>query len=335
MIRYIVARLAIVAVSLLGLITLSFLLVSLIPGDPARLILGDFATPQDVAKIHHEMGLDKPLAERYVDYVGQTVRGDLGKSYFTSLPVRDDILARLPNTLVVLVPGVLLGLVLGLAVGSVGAYFRRRLPDRFVGAWITTSQAIPEFVIGLILIYVFFFALGIAPAPLGMLDAAAVRPEKITGSEPLDALLTGQWGTLANVGAHAVLPIVTMGVFLATYFAKTARSGLTQSLRSPQVEFARACGLRERTVFGYALSSVRTSLLTYIVILFGASLGGAAIIEVLFAWPGVGHWSLQGVLKGDVPVIQGFVLIMGVATLLAYVVLDVIVVLLDPRARPH
>jgi peptide/nickel transport system permease protein len=228
-----------------------------------------------------------------------------------------------------------MGLVLGLAVGSLGAYFRRRWADRFVGAWITTSQAIPEFVIGLLLIYVFFFALGVAPAPIGMLDSTAVRPEPITGSEPLDALLTGEWATLANIGAHAVLPIVTIGVFLATYFAKTARSGLAQSLRSPQVEFARACGLRERTVFRYALTAVRTSLLTYIVILFGASLGGAAIVEILFAWPGVGGWSLQGVIKGDVPVIQGFVLIMGVATLLAYVALDVIVVLLDPRARPR
>jgi peptide/nickel transport system permease protein len=335
MIRYIAARLAIVAVSLLGLITLSFLLVSLIPGDPARLILGDFATPEDVAAVHKQLGLDKPFPERYVDYVSSTLQGDLGTSYFTSLPVRDDILARLPNTLVVLIPGIVMGLILGLAVGSIGAYFRRRLPDRFVGTWITTSQAIPEFVIGLLLIYVFFFALGVAPAPIGMLDATAVRPEPITGSEPLDALLTGQWATLANIGAHAVLPIVTIGVFLATYFAKTARSGLAQSLRSPQVEFARACGLRERTVFRYALTAVRTSLLTYIVILFGASLGGAAIVEVLFAWPGVGGWSLQGVIKGDVPVIQGFVLIMGVATLLAYVALDVIVVLLDPRARPR
>jgi peptide/nickel transport system permease protein len=335
MIRYIAARLAIVAVSLLGLITLSFLLVSLIPGDPAKLILGDYATPESIAQVHKELGLDKPLPERYLAYVGQTLQGDLGSSYFTHQPVRHDLLMRVPNTLVLLLPGVILGLALGLTVGSLGAYYRRRLPDRFVGGWITTSQAIPEFVIGLLLIYVFFFALGLAPAPVGMLDAAVVRPENITGSEPLDALLTGQWATLQNIFAHAVLPIVTIGIFLATYFAKTARTGLSQSLRSPQVEFARACGLRERKVFGYALTAVRTSLLTYVVILFGASLGGAAIIEVLFAWPGVGNWSLQGVLKGDVPVIQGFVLIMGVATLLAYVVLDIVVVLLDPRARPR
>jgi peptide/nickel transport system permease protein len=335
MIRYIAARLAIVAVSLLGLITLSFLLVSLIPGDPAKLILGDYATPESIAQVHKELGLDKPLPERYLAYVGQTLQGDLGSSYFTHQPVRHDLLMRVPNTLVLLLPGVILGLALGLTVGSLGAYYRRRLPDRFVGGWITTSQAIPEFVIGLLLIYVFFFALGLAPAPVGMLDAAVVRPENITGSEPLDALLTGQWATLQNIFAHAVLPIVTIGIFLATYFAKTARTGLSQSLRSPPVEFARACGLRERKVFGYALTAVRTSLLTYVVILFGASLGGAAIIEVLFAWPGVGNWSLQGVLKGDVPVIQGFVLVMGVATLLAYVVLDVVVVALDPRARPH
>lgn len=335
MIRYTLSRLAIVFVSLLGLITLSFLLVSLIPGDPARLMLGYYATPENIAKVHQDLGLDKPLLERYVDYVGNTLQGDLGTSYFTRHPVRDELFSRLPNTLLILIPGMVLGIILGLALGSLGAYFRRRLPDRFVGAWVTGSQAVPEFVIGLALIYVFFFVLGAAPAPLGMTDAAAAHVESVTGFLPLDAAMAGQWSTVSSVASHAILPAVTLAITGATFFAKTARTGLAQALRSPQVEFARACGLGERTVFRYALTAVRTSLLTYIVILWGASLAGMAVIEVVFAWPGVGNWSLQGVLKADMPVIQGFVLLMGVATLLAYIVLDVVVAILDPRARPR
>jgi peptide/nickel transport system permease protein len=239
-----------------------------------------------------------------------------------------------PNTLVILIPGMILGIVFGLALGSLGAYYRRRMPDRLVGVWIAGSQAIPEFVIALALIYLFFFVFGVAPAPLGMTDATVAPVDHITGFMPLDAVLSGNWSVFWNVVTHAILPAVTLGITGAMFFAKTVRAGLAQSLRSSQVEFARACGIPERTVFRYALTAVRTSLLTYIVILWGASLAGMAVVEVVFAWPGVGNWSLQGVLKSDLPVIQGFVLLLGVATLLAYVLLDVVVALLDPRARP-
>jgi ABC-type dipeptide/oligopeptide/nickel transport system permease component len=331
--RYIISRLAIILISLLGLITLSFAMVSILPGDPARVMLGEFASPQSIAKVHHQLGLDKPFLQRYVDYVDNTVHGDLGTSYFTGISVTKGILLRLPNTLVVLLPGLALALVLGLFVGSASAYFRGRLPDRLGAAFITTAQAVPEFVVGLLLLYVCFATLHIAPAPVGMLNATDVVPRSVTGSTSLDAVLTGSWSAVQTIAAHAVLPILTLSIFLATYFAKATRIGLTQSLASSQVEFARACGLRERTVFSYAMSSIRTSLLTYLVILFGAALGGAAIIENVFSWPGVGGWSLQGVIQGDVPVIQGFVLVMGASTLLMYVLLDVAIMVLDPRTR--
>jgi peptide/nickel transport system permease protein len=333
MLGYIVKRLLIVIGSLLALITLSFALVSLIPGDPARATAGEFATAREVAQVRHRLGLDEPLPARYADYVSRTLRGDLGRSFFTNTSVGHDILVRLPNTLVILVPGLLAALLAGLALGSLGAYLRHRLPDRVVGGYITAAQAIPEFVVGLLLIYFFFYALRVAPAPIGMVSASAVAPRPITGSTSLDAVLTGSWSTVGDIAGHAILPIVTLGIFLSTYFAKTVRTGFSQALGSQQIEFARACGLPERRIFGYALVSVRSSLLTYIVILFGASLGGAAIIETVFSWPGVGAWSLEGVIKGDLPVIQGFVLVMGVSTLLMYVALDVVVMLLDPRIR--
>lgn len=333
MITYVTKRLLIVVASLFGLITLSFSLVSLIPGDPARSVAGQFATAAQVAAVRHRLGLDEPLPTRYLHYVWHTLQGSLGRSFFDNTSVANDILLRVPNTLVILVPGLLLGLLGGLVLGSCGAYFRHRIPDRFVGLYITTAQAVPEFVVGLFLIYVFFYVLHVFPAPAGILSATAVAPRSVTGSISLDAILTGSWGTVADIADHAVLPAVTIAVLCSTYFAKTVRAGFSQALDSQQIEFARACGIPERRVFSYALASVRGSLLTYLVILFGASLGGAAIVETVFSWPGVGAWSLSGVINGDLPVIQGFVLVAGVSTLLMYVALDVAVMLLDPRIR--
>jgi len=331
--QYVAKRLLIVVVSLFGLVTVSFGLVSLIPGDPASVILGDYRTPEAIAEVHAKLGLDEPFHIRYWNYVSRTARGDLGESYFTAEPVADSILVRLPSTLVLLIPGLLLAILIGLVVGSLGAFFRGRMPDKVVGVGITSAQAIPEFVVGLLLLFFFFGRWGIAPAPIGMLDPIAVPPRQVTGSPVVDAVVTGDWSSVGSIATHSILPVVTIAIFLATYFAKTTRTGLTESYASPQVEFARACGLRERTVYWYALTSVRTSLLTYLVILFGAALGGAAIVENVFSWPGVGNWSLEGVIKGDIPVIQGFVLVMGAATLLMYVLLDVTIMLLDPRVR--
>ena len=333
MIRYIASRLAIAAALLLGLVTLSFALVSLLPGDPAVALLGDYATQDDIARIHAELGLDKPLWARYIDYLARTLRGDLGHSFFTGNSVSQELWTRLPNTLVYLVPGLVLALVLGIVMGTVAAYRSGRLPDKGFTAGISVLMAMPEFVLALLLLFIFYQQLHLAPAPLGMLSASDIPPPKVTGSTVLDAVIGGKWKVLGSIFSRSALPIVTMGLFFAAPFGKTVRTGLLQILHSPQIEFARACGLRPLQVYRYALSDVRAALMTYMVLLFAAALSGAAIVESVFSWPGVGGWSLDGVLKGDMPVIQGFVLVMGATSLLGYVVLDTLITLLDPRAR--
>ncbi|MFD1211855.1 ABC transporter permease [Arthrobacter sp. GCM10027362] len=333
MIRYIISRLIIAFLLLLGLITLSFGLVSLLPGDPAVALLGEYATPADVARINAQLGLDLPFWERYLDYMGRTLSGDLGQSFFTGSSVSAEIWMRLPNTLVYLVPGLILALVIGMASGTFAAYRHGRFADKSFTAGVSVLMAMPEFVLALLLLFIFYQQLHIAPAPLGMLSSADIPPPRVTGSVPIDAVLTGQWDLVASLLGRAALPIITMGLFFAAPFGKTVRTGLLQVLNSPQIEFARACGLKPAQVYRYALSDVRGALMTYLVLLFAASLSGAAIIESVFSWPGVGGWSLDGVLKGDVPVIQGFVLVMGATSLLGYVILDALITLLDPRAR--
>lgn len=333
MIRYILSRLVIAFLLLLGLITLSFGLVSLLPGNPAVALLGEYATEADIASVNAQLGLDMPFWERYLDYMGRTLSGDLGTSFFTGSSVAGEIWTRLPNTLVYLLPGLLLALLLGMGMGTLAAYRYGRGTDKAFTLGVSVLMAMPEFVLALLLLFIFYQQLNLAPAPLGMLSSSEIPPPKVTGSIAVDAVIAGQWGTMQSILSRAVLPIITMGLFFAAPFGKTVRTGLLQVLNSPQIEFARACGLRPWQVFRYALSDVRGALMTYMVLLFAAALSGAAIIESVFSWPGVGGWSLDGVLKGDVPVIQGFVLIMGATSLLGYVLLDALITLSDPRLR--
>jgi peptide/nickel transport system permease protein len=333
MIRYLVSRLVLAVVLVLLLISCSFGLVSLMPGDPARAVLGEYATPEQVAELHAQLGLDKPFLHRWFDYIVQVLHGDLGTSYFTGESITHEILVRLPSTMVILVPGLAIAVLLGVGLGTLSAYTRGRAGDRVVSVFTAVTLAVPEFALALALIFVFFQKLHVSPPPLGMLSTSVIAPASITGSVVIDSVLSGSWVVLGSIINHAVLPAVCLGIFFAAYFARAVRAGLTVALRSPQVEFARACGLSELTVYRYAMGDMRRTLLTYLVILFGSSLSGAVILESVFSWPGVGGWALNGILKVDIPVIQGFVMIVGTALLVSYVVIDVVMTMVDPRVR--
>jgi len=327
--RYALRRIVIVPISLFVLGSVSFVLVLFIPGDPAVTILGDFATPEQVALVNQQLGLDKPLWDRYLSFWGNLLQGDLGTSFFTNEPVLHDIARFLPNTLELVVLALLVAVGLGLVIGVVGAYFARRWPDRVMTGLTSALQSVPDFFLALVGIYLFFFVLGWAPAPIGRLPIEAGAPEHsflIFGS-----LFSGDWTTLGSALSHAALPVLSLGLVYSSYFAKTARGSMGTALTTPQVEFARACGLRERTVVRYAFLASRTTVVTYVAILFGSLLGGASIVERVFNWRGMGQWALDGVLKVDVPIIQGFVVVAGLMTLTLFLVLDLVVLALDPR----
>lgn len=294
-------------------------------------IAGGFATDERVAEIEEELGLDQPLLTRYTNYLGDLSNGDLGESFYTRRSVREEILERLPNSIELIVPALALAALLGLALGSVSAYFRQRMPERVMRLVITATQSVPDFLLALLLIYVVFFVLGWAPSPVGRLGIVENPPEPITNFLIVDSVLRGQWAILGSLMYHLMLPVLALGVVYSAYFAKTSRTALTSSLGSQQVEFARACGLPERQVFWYAFLAVRTPLLTYGAILLGSLLGGAAIVETIFSWRGLGQWALDAMLKLDLPAIQGFVLVVGLLTLLIYLLLDLVVLILDPR----
>ena len=332
MLRLILRRLILLPVSLFVLMTLSFGLTELMPGDPAVAVAGNFASDAEVARIHAELGLDRPLAERYVDYLSSTARGDLGNSFFTGLNVRGELANRLPATLELVFLSLVVATVLGLALGTWGAYHRRRWQDRVSRGAVTLFQSVPDFLIALLAIFVFYYLISVAPDPVGQLGLETTGPH-VTGFLLVDTILVGRFDLLGGYLAHLVLPVLALGIAYSAFFAKMARSTMARAFDSPQVEFARACGLPERQVVRYAWLDSRAPVVTYAAVLFGSLIGGASIIETIFSWQGAGQWALEAILRLDVPVIQGFILATGLLTILIYLVLDVVTLFLDPRVR--
>src|SRR5579859_4975911 len=298
---WVIRQLVTIPLAALGLYTLAFALVNLVPSDPARVIAGSNADQATLDAIRHSLGLDLPLGTRYLDALVALAHGDLGTSYFTHRPVWTEISERLPSSLELVVLTIVVAVIYGVALGGIAAYFEGRAPDRVVGFVVAVSQSIPDFLIGVILIFVFFFLLRVAPAPVGQLAILDRPPPHVTGAALVDAVLSGQLDVAGSALAHAVLPVITLALFLGALFAKTTRANLREALRGPAAEFARGCGLSEWRVFWWAFKQSRTPLFTYIGLTFAILIGGEAIVEVLFAWNGLGQWALGEIVNLDVP----------------------------------
>lgn len=324
-------RLVLIPGSIFVLLSLSFGLVLLMPGDPALSIAGSFATDEYLADLRAALGLDQTPWMRYRNYMVAAIGGDLGASFRSGRPVVVEIVEFLPNTLELVLVSLVLAMVGGVSIGSIGGYFQRRWPDRIVGSLITVIQSLPIFVLGIALIYIFYYRLRLVPPPVGRLGFISTLPPRVTGFLFADLILAGDWGGLKVASQKMLLPVATTALVYMSFFAKLARSITGEAMKSAEIEFARAIGLRERRVLYHAVLSGRSAVLTYAAILMGQLVGGAAIVEYVFAWNGVGYWGIAGVLSLDVPVIQGFVIVSGLVTLLTYIVLDLSIVILDPR----
>jgi peptide/nickel transport system permease protein len=331
--RIVATRLLMLPLSLVLLATLSFGLIALMPGNPAVAIAGNFASKADVAQITANLGLDKPLWHRYLDYMGAFAHGDMGDSLFTGQSVAAEMSRRLPATLELVLCAIVVAALIGLFLGTLGAYLRRTFYDRVSRGLVTVFQSVPDFLLAVLLIFLLYHQWGVAPEPVGQLGLLAEPVQRATGFMLIDTLLAGRPDLFLTHVGHLILPVLALGIVYSAFFGKLARSVMATAFASPQVEFARACGLSERKVIGYALLQGRSSILTYGAILFGTLVGGASIVETVFAWQGAGQWALEAILKLDIPVIQAFILITGLLTIVIYLLLDVLVAILDPRVR--
>lgn len=333
LLRYVVARLALIPVGLLLVVTLAFLLGNVVNTDPVGAALGSFATPEQRAAMEAEFGLDQPLLTQYLDYIGSVVRGDLGESLYTGRSVAAEMMARLPRTLVLVIPAWICALVLGTAMGSVGAISRGGWIDRFLNVMVSVQQAFPSFVLALIGGLVLSFQLGILPAPVGQLDISSTMPPHVTGAAVIDAALAGQWSTFWDAAAHLVLPVGALATVYSVPFARLSRASVADSLQSNFHEFQVANGQSKTKTNLLTIRASLTPVLTYGAIALAGIIGAGAVIETVVSWGGVSQWAIAATLERDMFVAQGFVILTGTVTFLVYLLGDVAIHILDPRTR--
>jgi peptide/nickel transport system permease protein len=304
MATYLLRRLLLTIPVLVGVTLIIFVMVRLAPGDPAQVIAGEQATRETVEDIRRALGLDRPLPVQYARFLGDLVRGDLGRSTRSHRPVVRELADRFPNTIELTLAGMLVASVIGVGAGVVSATHRNRWPDTVSMVLALGGVSIPVFWLGLMLILVFSVTLGWLP-PVGR----------------------GTW-------AQLVLPAITLGAASAAILARMTRSALLEVLGQDFVTTARAKGLGERLViYKHALKNAMIPVVTVMGLQFGTLLSGAVLTETVFAWPGIGRLIVDSILARDYPVVQGAVLLTALTFVVVNLVVDVLYSVLDPRIR--
>jgi peptide/nickel transport system permease protein len=329
----VVKRLIAIPVSVFAIATLTFFLIRASGSDAAASLAGEYASAEAIQQVRESLGLTESVWTQYGVFLGQLVRGDLGTSYFTKTPVTEEILTRLPLDLVTGVLSLLVAVVLGVAMGSVAAYTRDRWPDGALRVVVSALQSIPDYVLALVSILVFFYLLGWLPAPIGQLPIGAVQSPAVTHVAVIDSALASNWISFWQALAQLVLPVLSIGIVLAAAFAKVTRSSFTTVLSSPQIQYAKALGLSPWRVYRSAFSVTRSSVLTTIAIVVGVVLGGGAIQQKIFTLDGAAAYSVDSIFRLDLPAIQGVVIVFGSLTVLVFLLIDIVILLTDPRVR--
>jgi peptide/nickel transport system permease protein len=332
--RLLVARLASALPTLIGVVLVTFVLSHLLPGDPAAYIAGPAATSDSIEQIRHQLGLDKPLLDQLGLYVVALAHGDLGTSLTSGQPVLDDIRHRLPASLELTFYALLIAVGVGIPLGVGAALRPRGVIDRLCNFISTFGQATPTFFLGLLLVFVFYYLLGWAPAPLGRLDVIYSSPNEITGFWTIDALISGDWSLLQPLAAQLVLPSITLALFGLGPLARVTRASMLEVLGSDYIRTARASGLPARKVlWTYAFRNAVLPVLNTSSVIFSYMLGASVLVEKVFGWPGIGAYAIDAVLASDFAPVQGFVLAMALLYVVMNLILDVVTGLLDPMVR--
>lgn len=331
MLTVIARRLAFLVLVVFGVSVITFLIANAVPGDPARLLAGPRATPQQVAEMRTQLGLDRPLPERYLAYVSRVAQGDLGTSIVDNQPVATALAKRMPATLELMLSALLLSLLVGIPLGVLAAVRKGGWIDHLVRAWAVLGISLPAFWLGLALILVFYGAFGVLPAS-GRLSGAP--PPGVTGLYTVDALLAGQWRTFGDALSHLVLPAFTIAFGEIGNTARLVRTSMIEALQEDYVLLARASGVPERhVVFGDALRNALIPFTTLMGLALAQMLYGGVVIEAVFAWPGIGRYVVDAIFNLDFAVVMAFTIVVSVAYVLINLVVDIVYMLLDPQVR--
>ena len=330
----IVNRLLAALPALAGVIIITFLLTRVLPGDTATYFAGPTATAESIAQIKEQLGLNRPLHEQFARYLRDLARGDLGRSLTTGQPVLADLTSRLPASAELTLIGLTLSMLVAIPLGILAAVRQGSLADHICRIVATAGVSLPVFFTGLLLVYVVYFLLGWAPAPLGRLDTFATPPSSVTGFFLIDSLLRGQMATFRAALAQLVLPSLTLAIFALAPIARITRASMLAALASEFVRTARASGLSSRrVVITYAFRNAMLPVVTTLGMVFSFLLGANVLVEKVFAWPGIGSYAVEALLQSDFAPVQGFVLTMAVLYVALNLLIDVLYNVIDPRVR--
>ena len=330
--RYILRRLLNLIPVLLGITLLVFAFLHLIPGDPAVVLLGDRASPDQVEALRERMGLNEPLPLQYLSFLGNLIRLDLGKSLFTGFPIIEEIKIRWPATFELSVAAMLIALILGIPAGVIAAVRKNSVLDNLTMSGSLIGVSMPVYWLGLLLIYLFAVNLQWLP-PSGRISIqGGLNFQPITGFYILDTLIQGDIAAFKDVISHLILPALTLSTIPLAILARITRSAMLEVLSQDYIRTARAKGVWERwVIFKHALKNAMLPVVTIIGLEFGTLLGGAILTETIFSWPGIGEWIYGGILNRDYPVVQGGVIFVAFSFVLINLLVDISYALLDPR----
>ncbi len=330
---YILRRLALMLFVLFGIIVITFIVSHVIPADPIGAILGPQAPPELVEKVRKEWGFDKPLPEQFVDYIVNLLQGNLGKSIRTNKPVAEDLMKFFPATIELATAAMIVAIVIGIPLGIISAVKKDKWPDHISRIFALMGVSMPVFWLGLILLFVLYYQLGIFPGP-GRLDPGIEAPPRITGILTLDSLITGNFEAFANAVWHLMLPSFVLGYYASASITRITRTSLLEVMTQDFIRTARAKGLSERVVlFRHALRNALIPTTTVIGMAYGSLLEGAILTETIFAWPGLGRYSTGAFLSVDFLAVMGSTLLIAVIYSVANLVVDILYAFLDPRIR--
>lgn len=333
MLAYLVRRLLLATLAIAGVLIITFFLTHVIPGDPVAAILGPQARESTINETRERLGLNRPIYEQFLLYVGRLAHGDLGNSLATHRPVLQDLRQFLPATIELATAAIIIGAGAGLAVGITAAVARGSWIDHLTRFLSLIGLSMPVFWLGLIVLLLFYSWLGVLPGP-GQIDIFVSSPPRVTGLILIDSLLARDLAALRNALGHLVLPALVLGSHALVGIARITRASMLDVLGQDYMKVARAKGLPERTVIlRHALKNALLPIITVIGIYYGGLLEGAVLTETVFAWPGLGRYATSAILSQDFAAVMGVTVLIALVFSMANLLVDLAYGLLNPKIR--
>ena len=319
---------------IIGVLSLTFFLIKLIPADPVAVLLGleGMRDPGLVELVTKTWKLDRPIWEQYVYYVGNVLRGELGRSTWSRRPVIEDLALRFPATVELSIVAFIMAMTIAIPTGILSAVYRDKPIDHTSRIYSVLGVSGPQFWWGLLFLYVFYFKLGFAGS--GRLSELLFPPPHVTGLYTIDSLIAGRLDLFFDALKHLILPAFTLGISISGLTSRLTRSSMLEVFRKDYIKTARMKGLRDRVIiYRHALRNALIAPVTYMGVLFGSILGGSVLVETVFNWQGMGQYLVTAVFSADFPAILGTTLVIAIIYSVSNLLVDLLYGIIDPRVR--